>query len=73
MEMGKKKKNQWHQPIHQKYKANVGMSKHKPKKTNNEQKIRNKPSTNKNHGYKMMIYHNKEDLGWESYHLPQIG
>ncbi len=58
-----KKINQGHQPIHQKYKANDSMSRHKPKKTNNEQKIRKNPSTNRYHGYKMMIYHNKEDVG----------
>jgi hypothetical protein len=41
-------------------------------KTNNRQKIREKPYANRTHGYEMMINNNNENLRRESCCLPQI-
>jgi len=47
-----------------------------PKEKESQQWAKNKekkPYANMTQGYKMMINNNKEDLRWESCHLPQIG
>ncbi len=69
-------KNQWQEPIHQKYKANESTSRHNPKKKNeNQQSMKNRDKklyANMTQGYEMLINDNKEKPRWKNCCLSQI-